>query len=325
VVYLDCIDHLAPDAEFIRFLTMWVRALPDSVKLAVSSCALTRPPWDALLSEGLAAFVDVELRRTDWAFRAGAPVRPQLECLAFGRGQMCVNGQPIQSWEGVLPRALAFYLIDNPLVSRLEIFEAFWPNVNGNDATNVFHVTKRKVNERISASIGDGKAYELTHYALGFYSASDGLARHYDVEDFCQSVEQALVCEDERRQTLLFLRAIDLYRAPFLQTVEMPWVVARRQDLHRRYVSALVGVGRAFARRGDNRAVMYLSRAVREAPEREDVHRDVIELYVRQGMYAEAEQHLQMLAQRLHEAGGLALPPELVALRAQMRNRHAGA
>jgi DNA-binding SARP family transcriptional activator len=110
-----------------------------------------------------------------------------------------------------------------------------------------------------------------------------------------------------------------------LQTVEMPWVVARRQDLHRRYVSALVGVGRAFARRGDNRAVMYLSRAVREAPEREDVHRDVIELYVRQGMYAEAEQHLQMLAQRLHEAGGLALPPELVALRAQMRNRHAGA
>ena len=120
----------------------------------------------------------------------------------------------------------------NPLVTRQQIFEHFWPKLKVKDATNVFHVTKRKITERITACIEkDDDSYELTKYSAGFYMPSEKIVRHYDVDDFTEAVEQAMISEDEHTRELLYKRAIDIYRGPFLSTIDMPWVLKRREEL----------------------------------------------------------------------------------------------
>lgn len=306
MLYLDDLDRITFEDDFAQFIGALVGALPAHVKLVVSSRVVLRAPWYDFVAAGKAVVLGVEARRNNIIFSVEEHPRPQLECYAFGRGQVLLNGKQITAWEGTLPRTLTFFLIDRPLATRDEIFASFWPDLDPKDATNVFHVTKRKVNERITNRIEDGTDYELTQYTSGFYVANDRIARHYDVFEFTEAVEQAMVANDDRKALQLYQRAVDLYRAPFLQTISAPWADKRREELRRLYATALTGIGRVFLRRNEhNRALGYLSRAVREAPEREDVHRNVIALYLHFGMVQEAAQQYEALEAALKEAGNL--------------------
>lgn len=322
ILYLDDVDRVTYEEEFAQWATAFVNSLPSHVQLVVSARVLSRSPWDSFVSSGEAVVLGVETRRNNVVFTPEDPTKPQLECYALGRGSVLLNGRPITTWEGTLPRTLTFFLIDRPLVTRDEIFNAFWPELSVKDATNVFHVTKRKVNERVTYRIDDGNEYELTQYTSGFYIASDRIIRHYDVHEFQEAVQQALVASDDKREYALYNRAVDLYRAPFLQTVNMPWANERREELRRLYAVALTGLGRIHLRKNElNRALGYLSRAAREAPEREDVHRDVIRLYLQFGMVHEARQQYEMMKQVLEQAGGLQPTKESRELLEQIKSR----
>src|SRR5688500_18693889 len=72
-----------------------------------------------------------------------------------------INGRTLTTWDGVLPKCLFFYLVDRAMTTRNEIFDTFWPELKKREATNVFHVTKRKVSEILEQ--------DLTTYSAGFY------------------------------------------------------------------------------------------------------------------------------------------------------------
>jgi two-component SAPR family response regulator len=308
VLYLDEMDRVAVDDDFTEFITACVRALPDNVQIAVSSRLLTYMPWASMVASGEAVVLGTEQHKDDMMFTIESDPRPQIEVFAFGRGHVNVNGQPITNWDGALPRNLFFFFMDRPLVTRDEIFSMFWPTLSVKEATNVFHVTKRKITERINIKVGqNGSSFELTQYNSGFYLPSDKVVRHYDVSDFVESVEKAQITTDEREQQYLFSRAIDLYKAPFLQMIEMEWVRARREQLREMYGAALIGMGRLCASDGDERrALGYLTRALKETPEREDIHRQVISLYASLGMKEEAIVHYHHLASYLDTTLGVA-------------------
>ena len=174
------------------------------------------------------------------------------------------------------------------------------------EATNVFHVTKRKITERISMKIPDGGNHELTQYNSGFYMPSEKLVRHYDVGDFQDTVEKALVANSEREEMALLNRAIDIYRAPFLQTVEMPWVQQRRDTLRQLYAQALIQMGRIYAKRGDeNRSLGFYTRALKETPEREDIHRQVMTIYFKMNLIDDAKMQYRRLKQILNDKFGI--------------------
>jgi DNA-binding SARP family transcriptional activator len=170
------------------------------------------------------------------------------------------------------------------------------------EATNVFHVTKRKITERISMKITEDGSYELTQYNSGFYMPSDKVVRHYDVGDFQEAVDKALVANSEKEEVALLSRAIDIYKAPFLQTIEMKWVVQRRDSLRQLYAQALIGMGRIYNRRSeDQRAIGFFTRALKETPEREDIHRQVMGLYQKLGMLDDAVMQYRKLEQVLND------------------------
>ncbi len=305
-LFIDELDRVSMDADFNQCIKALIGALPANVQIAFSSRLLMYQPWYDMVAGGEAVVLGTEQRRDDLMFTVESSPKPQLEVYAFGRGHALVNGQPITNWDGALPRNLFFFFMDRPLVTRDEIFSTFWPDLSVKEATNVFHVTKRKITERISMKIPDGTNYELTQYNSGFYMPSEKLVRHYDVGDFQDTVEKALVANSEREEIALLNRAIDIYRAPFLQTVDMPWVLERRDSLRQSYAQALIQMGRVWSRRGDDhRSLGFFTRALKETPEREDVHRQVMATYLKLDMIDDAKNQYRRVQDVLNSKFGI--------------------
>src|SRR5262245_38309498 len=80
----------------------------------------------------------------------------------------------------------------------------------------------------------------------------------------------------------------------------MPWIDRRREELRLTYAEALIGVGRLYKALGDTEhAISYYLRALREVPEREDIHRDVMTLYETRGERDKAMAQYRILADTL--------------------------
>jgi DNA-binding SARP family transcriptional activator len=306
ILFFDELDHVPMDSDFEAFMRALVNNLPHNVQITISARLLTHQPWQDMINNGTAVVLGTEQRRNDLMFVVETNPKPQLEVYALGRGYALVNGTIIANWDGALPRNLFFYFMDHPLVTRDEIFSTFWPDLSVKEATNVFHVTKRKITERISMKVNMPGSYELTQYNSGFYMPSDKLIRHYDVADFQEAVERSMVAKSQREEAALLLRAIDLYKAPFLQQIEMKWVQERREQLRQLYAQALIAMGRIREREGNHQeALSYYTRALKETPEREDIHRSVMQLYTRMGMYDDARRQFHHLEKVLHERFGI--------------------
>ena len=319
VLYLDELDRIPQDEEFRQFMNAVIAWLPEKAQLAVNSRLLTYDPWISWVNRDEVAVLGTEHRSSNLLFTKESSLKPQLEVYAFGRGHAVSNGREISSWDGALPRNLFFYFMDNPLVTRDQIFEIFWPKLSVRDATNVFHVTKRKITERISVYVDDGKNYELTNYSTGFYVPSEKIVRHYDVADFEQAMEGALLSNDAHERELLYLRAIEIYKAPFLHPVNLPWVEARRNQLKTIYAEALIGVARLKAdQEAWDEALGYYARALKEAPQREDIHRGAMQMYINLGRNADAQQQYILFERLLKRKLGVKPSRETQALLEQL-------
>jgi len=300
VLYIDELDRIPFDAAFNKFMRALVAALPAHVQMAFSSRLLTYQPWYDFVANGDAIVLGTEYRKDDVMFTIEEKPRPQLEVYSLGRGYALVNGQPITNWDGALPRNLFFYFMDHALVTRDEIFATFWPELSIKEATNVFHVTKRKISERISMKVEGGKNYEMTQYSAGFYIPSEKVIRHYDVGDFQAAVERAMVTTDDAEEERLLTQAVDLYRAPFLQDTYMEWMNNRRDHLRQLNAQALIGLGRLNKRRGNDEAALgFFIRSLKETPEREDIHREIMSAYLRLGHKEDARAQYRHLTEFL--------------------------
>jgi DNA-binding SARP family transcriptional activator len=192
-----------------------------------------------------------------------------LEVRAFGDGRVQLNGKTLASWDGALPRSLFFYLVDRGMVTRAEIFETFWPNLSTREATNVFHVTKRKISEVLGT--------ELTVYGSGFYHISPKIQLSYDVSLFNQLVQDSEMANDG---SAALRQAVALYRGDYLKMNPMEWVANRREALKQANCDALVSLGKACENSGNpHEAVGLYLRASQLKPEREDSTLAVMRLY----------------------------------------------
>jgi hypothetical protein len=176
-----------------------------------------------------------------------------LEVHAFGPGRVLKNGARIADWDGILPLHLFLYMIDRVMVSRSDIFKAFWPELSTKEATNVFHVTKRKVNEILG--------FDLTDYVSGYYQVTAKLELQYDVFKFMTLVNESSILEGQAAIDCL-TRALRLYRSDFLSGINSTWANERRDQLRSMAGEVLHTLSELHAQQGDDQhAQMYHSRA----------------------------------------------------------------
>jgi DNA-binding SARP family transcriptional activator len=311
--FLSDINRLSPKPRYIifddfdflqmkdnttehQFFLYLSKKMPKGIQLVISSRFLTYSSWYDLVSRGTAHVIGDTETLTGHIFDTEKPRRPQLEVYGLSGGSVFMNGSPITSWDGPLPRNLFFYFIDHPMVTRDEIFKTFWPELSVKEATNVFHVTKRKVSEKVG--------HELTTYAGGFYKPSVDLNLHYDVAQFEKIVEQCKFSSPTDPE--VWIKAIRLYRSPFLSKFDMPWMLKRREDLRQMYAECLVGAARLFKENQEHEpAVNYFLRALGEIPEREDIHRDLMVIYDERGETDKVQAQYKILTDLLSKSFGI--------------------
>lgn len=293
-IVLDTFDHLKPTDDHLKpredvqnFFDRVVRTLPNGMQLIINGRTITYTPWAKLMREGYGIPLGDEYTLDNGILDPNKPESPQLEVYALSTGSVYVNGAPLTTWDGPLPRNLFYFFVDHPMVTRNEIFETFWPDLPTKEATNVFHVTKRKISERLG--------YELTAYSGGFYRPSGQMAVHYDAARFEKIVEDNKL--NPPNDPAAWYEALRLYRSPFLCKIEMQWMVKRREQLRLTYAEALIGIARLYrALKDDERAISFYLRALREVPQREDVHRDLMSLYDQRGEPDKAVRQYEILA-----------------------------
>ena len=305
---LDAYDRLDQD-EVTPFVALLASQLTNDCHVLLGTRVLPMPLIEHRALSGRTALIPVNPDKMilDYIGSVGKNV---LEVRALGPGRVLINGRLVDHWDGVLPRMLFFYFVDRGMTTRDEIFHTFWPNLSTREATNVFHVTKRKISEILGT--------DLTVYWSGFYRISPDLELHYDVVKFAEAVQNAAVAEDEAAIRLL-QNAITLYNGPFLSMMEQPWVSQRREELASNYAEALAGLARIY--KGHNApldALGYYLRAAATSPQREDLARSIMELYRDLNRPAEALDTYERLEIELRNSLGVAPGPQTVELAKQI-------
>ncbi|MCZ7545327.1 MAG: bacterial transcriptional activator domain-containing protein [Anaerolineae bacterium] len=291
VLILDEYDRADAADDLQAFIEKLVPALPDKCRMVINSRTLPRLPWVSLIAQKQATVLqDDRLVSSDF-YGVEHEGSPRLEVYALGPGYVELDGKQVTTWEGHLPRLLFFFALDRPIVTRAEICQAFWPELDTDQAVNVFHVTKRRLHKALGFDV-------LVHDG-GYYRVNPTVSIHYDIMDFVGALVEGRSREGDEA-VAAWQRAVNLYRGPFLQGHSDEWIVSRRTDFRAGYLEALTEMARA--RQDEGRAEhalgLYL-RAIGEDPRREDLHRAVMQLYANLGRRSEAAAHFQKLEEDL--------------------------
>ncbi|HEX2620914.1 MAG TPA: BTAD domain-containing putative transcriptional regulator, partial [Phototrophicaceae bacterium] len=220
-----------------------------------------------------------------------------LEVYALGPGFVLLNNQYIDAWEGHLPRLLFFFALDRPVITRSDICTSFWPELNPEQAVNVFHVTKRRLHKALDLDV-------LAHDD-GYYAVNPELHIYYDVLEFVESLLRGRDASlDEEIRIDAWQRSANLYRGPFLQGHDDRWILERRIDFRAGYVESLQYMANVWKERNrPEQALSLLQKALTEDLRVDSVNQEIMRLYTSLGRRNEAAAHYQRVLEDYHKDG----------------------
>jgi DNA-binding SARP family transcriptional activator len=288
MLVLDEYDRSDSADDVQMFVEKLIARLPDHCKLVINSRTLPRLPWVSLIAQKRAVLLRDEHLISEDFYNIATTGENELQVFALGPGYILLNGEPIDTWEGHLPRLLFFFALDRPSITRSEICQAFWPELVTDQAVNVFHVTKRRLHKALDMDV-------LVHDD-GYYHVNPELAIKYDVMDFVGTL-MAGRDEENPKRIAAWANAVELYRGPFLQGHNDSWITERRADFQAGFLEALTEMAHVrLAEERPEHALALFQKALGEDNTREEIHREVMQLYARLGRRSEAAAHYQRLS-----------------------------
>lgn len=296
LLVLDEYDRSDAADDIQQFIEGLIPLLPAHARLVINSRTLPRLPWISLIARNQAIILqDDQLISEDFYNHRTGDETTRLEVTALGPGYVVLNDDLITSWEGHLPRLLFFFALDRPTVTRSEICQAFWPDLDIEQAVNVFHVTKRRLHKALGKDI-------LVH-EHGYYRVNPTLYVQYDVMDFVGALAKGRTTS-ATEQTSYWQQAITLYQGPFLQGHDESWISSRRADFLSGYMEAITNMAEIRYQQGNpEHALRLYLRALAEDNTHEGVHQQVLRLFTELGRRSEAAAHFQRAREELQSMG----------------------
>lgn len=286
---LDEYDRSDTADDIQRFVEKLIAHLPSNCRMVINSRTLPRIAWLSLIARDMAVMLldDKPIKQNHHELTLQS--KNHLEVTAFGPGHVLMNGNEISSWEGHLPRLLFFFGLDRPVVTRSEICDAFWPDLETEQAVNVFHVTKRRLHKALDMDV-------LVHES-GYYHVNADLGISYDLMEFVAALAEGRnESLDMKSRMKAWSRAIELYIGPFLQGHSDKWILERREEYKIGYMEALVSMAAVRNEEGrkEHALNLYL-KVLGEDNTREDIHCEVMRLYADMGRRSEVAAHYKTL------------------------------
>lgn len=293
LLILDEYDRSDDSSRINRFVELLTNRLPEHCKLLLNGRTLPRLPWMSFIAKRQAVILrDEQLVEKDF-YGPHEHDTYQLQVYGLGPGFVSLDNENIDNWEGHLPRLLFFFALDRPIVTRAEICDAFWPDLDMDQAVNVFHVTKRRLHKALDRDV-------LLH-TENYYQVNPELTIYYDIIEFVEALMEGRNPNTADRFEA-YKRAADLYRGPFLQGHDEQWIVERREAMRAGYLEALTEMARTWIQRDRGELALRLYRqAIEEDYLRQDIHRELMLLYNQLGRRSEAVAHYQQLEKQLTE------------------------
>jgi DNA-binding SARP family transcriptional activator len=295
MLIFDEYDRSDAADDIHRFVEHLADYLPANCRLIINSRTLPRLPWVSMVAKKQAALLlDDHLIEEDF-YENKRDQAYDLEVFALGPGYVIHKGTEIHSWEGHLPRLLFFFTLDKPIVTRSEICNAFWPELEIDQAVNVFHVTKRRLHKALGFDV---LVHNETHYQI-----NPEMHVYYDVLDFVETLMKGRN-PNNPNPFEAWQHAAKLYRGPFLQGHNDPWIEERRVAFRAGYLEALTQMAQAWIGKDRKELALKLYRqALDEDNSREDIHREIMKLYKDLGRRSEAVKHYQDLEKSFSDSG----------------------
>ena len=284
---LDEFDRADLADDVHRFVERLSHSAPDNCTIVLNGRTLPRLPWLSMMAKRHAVILrDDDLVRENFYSNRNED-GASLKVLSLGPGYVFLDDYLIDNWEGHLPRLLLFFIMDRPEATRNQICETFWPNLDIDQAVNVFHVTKRRLHKALGMDI-------LSHDGT-YYRIEPSIPFYFDAFEF---VETLLECRYGQPEDPFesWQKVAKLYRGPFLQGHNEGWIVERRESYAIAHIEALENIADIWQERGnDELALLTLLRAIDTDFSSQQIHYKLLSLYVRLGRRAEAVAHFREL------------------------------
>lgn len=150
----------------------------------------------------------------------------------FGRHQLVVaepgvhlsQGHVVTKWDGNLSKTLLQLVGNISPLQRDEIFSKMWKGLPVKEATNVFHVSKRKIGEAIEAALAHvaRPIPKLTLYQGGFYNFNPEWQVSHDRTEFDYLYNELTLGEPEPEDPVTgWLKAASLIGGEFMEGHEL--------------------------------------------------------------------------------------------------------
>ncbi len=289
LVIFDNFDYAENSEEVQRFVEELIVKLPDNCLAVINGRSQPRFPWNSLIAQTRAIILDDDKVVTQAIQPHQENPIGQLDIFALGPGFVFFNDRPITEWEGHLPRLLLFFAVDRGVITRDDFHRAFWGDLSDIQATNVFHVTKRRLHRAFEL--------EMLEHQESNYRLRPGISIYYDAFEWTQALIRARdVSNPDPSKD--YERVLELYRGPFLKGHDDSWILTRRQDIQAGYVEAAIHLANQYAERyrvnretehsALEKAITLSRDALHESPNNAELVANTIRLLTEFGRRSEA-------------------------------------
>jgi DNA-binding SARP family transcriptional activator len=228
-----------------------------------------------------------------------------LRILLLGGFRAYDDGTPIPHFATPKVQALfSFFLLHRQrLWSRDVLTSLFWPNADQQSARNSLNTSMSRLRGAL-APYERGHSYLLVR--AGFVGADPEHLPSLDSIDFETAVADAdALALGVADRAAAFRRADELYGGALLEGCYLDWCVTERERFHRLHLGVLETLMSISESAGECAAAIAVGRRILSVdPLREDIHQNVMRLYIRAGQRADARrQYLDLQQMLMHELG----------------------
>ena len=291
---LDEFDRADLADDIKRFVERLSHSAPGHCRIVLNGRSLPRMPWLSMMAKRHAIIVrDEMLVRTNFYHKPNNH-DASVKVLSLGPGYVFLDDLLVDKWEGHLPRLLLFYALDRPDVTRNQICGTFWPNLDIDQAVNVFHVTKRRLHKALNLDI-------LAHDGT-YYRTDMNVPIYFDAIEFVEALLEGRY-GDPDDPFELWQKVAKLYRGPYLEGHNEDWILERREAYLSAYMEALDNIAELWIK--DEKyelALLTLVRAIETDFSYDEFHLKLLRLYVTLGRRAEAVAHYREMERRAKTA-----------------------
>ena len=291
---------------------------------------LADPPFASPLTGATAIFTQTPASRTatpasgsQGARAARRPVRADrpsgpLTVRALGKATVELGDMALTAadWGYAKPRELLFLLITSPPLTREQVRAALWPELSREQLGNALHTAMRELRRALGAQ-------DWVLYAAGHYSVNRTRELDCDVDTFESSLAAAGRARPASAGLPDLRRALAAYGGDFLAGMTAgEWASVRRDELRRRFETALLATGRLHMAAGNHQAaVTAFRRAIEHEPLNESAHRELMMCWAQLGETARAVRHYSELTALFKAQVGVPPAAETTALYERLAGR----